>query len=126
MRSGKRKPTSAALKGGALTALAVYVAVAPFQCDAARSCDGLVAFHYPPTSAGHWQALGAAAVVGAGVALLLWTSFEREGRVSAVSRVVVTVLLALGAGISLLSQSVLIVVGPLLASVFLWLMWRPR
>ena len=112
-----------ALRSGLVAGLAVYGAVAPFICAPSGSCEGIVAFHYQPDSAGHFQAVGAAVLVGAAVGLLLWTSLGRGG---AITRAVVTVLLIAGSGISLLSQSVLIFLGPLVTGVFLWFMWAPR
>ena len=112
-----------ALVCGLLVAIDVYILVAPFQCHGDGTCDGLVAFHYQPHSAGHWQALGAAGLVGAVVALLAWLVLGRRGRVHWMARIIATPLLVAGIGVSLLSQSVLLIAGPLVGAIVLWLMW---
>lgn len=108
---------------GLVVGLVVYLLVAPFDCNSSGFCEGLVAFQYQPDSAGHWQAIGAGAVVGGSVALLLWAALAPEGPIFTIIRVVLTMLLVGGIGISLLSQSILIIVGPLLGGLFLWLIW---
>jgi glycerol uptake facilitator-like aquaporin len=110
---------------GGLAAVVVYLLVAPFECTDDGTCEGLVAFRYPPDSAGHWQAIGAAALVGGLVALLLWLVLGPEGRGHTVAKIVATPLLLAGIGISVLSQSALLVVGPVVGGLVLWLMWRP-
>lgn len=107
---------------GFVIGLLTYLLVAPFSCDRDGSCHGLVAFNYEPGSAGHWQALGAGALVGAVVAMLLWLAMA-AGRVHSIARMIATPLLVVGVGISLLSQSVLFVLGPLVGGLVLWLMW---
>lgn len=113
-----------ALTGALITAAVAYLAVAPFRCTPDGTCDGLVAFHYQADSAGHWQAIAAGAVVGGAVGLLLWLLVAPEGPWLTAGKGVVSVLLVAGLGISLLSQSVLVVVGPVLVGILLWLMWR--
>ena len=107
---------------GAAVALVVYVLVAPFKCSRG-TCDGLVAFHYQPDSAGHLQAIGAAVLVGGAAALLLWLVLGPDRHKAA--RLVATPLLIAGIGVSVLSHSVLFIVGPLVGGVVLWLMWFP-
>jgi ABC-type Fe3+-siderophore transport system permease subunit len=107
---------------GAGFGLVTYVLVAPFRCAASGACSGLVAFDYPPDSPGHWQAVGAGAVVGATVALLLFAALA-EGRSQIALRIVLTPLLLAAIGISALSQSVLILLGPTVGSLVLWRLW---
>ena len=109
-----------------MAALVAYVLVAPFKCTDEGTCDGLVAFHYHPDSAGHWQSTAAAALVGGVVALLLWLVLGSEGPRHTVAKVIATPLLLTGMGISVFSQSVLFVLGPLVGGLVLWLMWSPR
>ena len=113
----------AALGAGFLTALLVYVLVAPFKCSARGTCDGLVAFTYQPDSAGHWQAIGAAALVGGAAALLIWLAIGSGGPGHKVAKLVATPLLVAGIGVSILSQSLLMFVGPLVGGLVLWFMW---
>ena len=115
-----------ALGLGGLVALVVYVLVAPFKCTAEGTCDGLVAFHYPPDSGGHWQAVGAAALVGGVAALLLWLVLGSEGPGHKVAKIIATPLLIAGIGVSILSQSVLFVIGPVIGGLVLWLMWGSK
>ena len=115
-----------ALVFGLLVAIVVYVLVAPFTCSVDGTCDGLVAFHYRPASAGHWQAIGAAALVGGVVALLIWLVLGSEGPGHTVAKVVATPLLIAGIGVSVMSQSVLLIVGPLVGGLTLGLMWAPQ
>lgn len=108
---------------GLVTAGAVYVMVAPFRCDPAGSCHGLVAFDYPPGSAAQMRALGAALLVGSAVALPLWVALSPPTHANTVLRTILSVVLVGFIGISLLSHSVLIILGPLLGGIFLWLTW---
>lgn len=72
--------------------LVAYALVAPFRCAASGACSGVVAFDYPPDSAGHWQPVGAGAVVGAIVALPLFAALA-EGRSKIALRILLTPLL---------------------------------
>lgn len=114
---------------GAGAGLVTCVLVAPFRCAASGVCSGLVAFDYQADSAGHWQAIGAAAIVGVTVALLLFAVLA-EGRSQIAMRVMLTPLLLTAIVISALSQSVLILLGPTVGSLVLWRLWsgqpRPR
>ena len=112
---------------GAGLGLATYVLVAPFRCAASGACSGLVAFDYPPDSAGHWQAIGAGPVVGAAVALLLFAALA-EGRSKIALRILLTLPLLAAIVISAFSQSVLILLGPTVGSLVLWRLWsgQPR
>lgn len=111
---------------GIAIAVVVYVLVAPFDCTRGGVCDGLVAFHYQPDSAGHWQALGAATLVGGAAALLLWLVLGSGDPGHEIAKVVATPLLLAGTAVSLLSQSVLLIVGPVAGGLVLWLMWGAR
>lgn len=112
---------------GAGLGLVMYALVAPFRCAASGACSGLVAFDYPPDSAGHWQAVGAGAIVGATVALFLFAALA-EGRSKIALRILLTPLLLVAIVISALSQSVLILLGPAVGSLVLWRLWsgQPR
>ena len=110
---------------GACVAVVIYVIVAPSRC-LGRTCDGLVAFHYPPDSAGHWEAVGAAAVLGSAAALLMWLVIDSEGPAHTWAKIVATPLLIAGMATSLLSQSVLFILGPVIACLVLWFMWKPK
>jgi fructose-specific phosphotransferase system IIC component len=126
MRDEQRRHISAravAAVLGSLAVMAVYVSVAPFRCRSDGWCHGLVAFDYEPRSAGHWQAVGAAALVGGFVAMLAWVSLPPSGSLKNALRVVVTALLAPLITVSLVSQSIMMVIGPVLGAPILWLMW---
>ena len=122
-RPGDR--TSLVTGFGVVLGVVVYVLVAPFRCSSGGTCDGLVAFHYQPGSPGHWQAIGAAALVGGTGALLLWLVVGSDTRGHKLSKLLMTPLLLVGIGVSVLSQSLLFVAGPLLGGIVLWLMWFP-
>ena len=116
----------AALGFGLLVALGVYILVAPFKCGDRGTCDGFVAFHYRPGSPGHWQAIGAAALVGSVVALLIWLVLDSERPGHKVARIIATPLLVAGISVSILSQSLLFIVGPFVGGLVLWLMWGSK
>lgn len=107
----------------AALAAGTFLAVAPFSCDEDGWCHGAVAFEYGPSSAGMWQAIGAAALVGGVAWLLVWLAASPERNSLRGARVAVSALLVAGGAISLLSHSLLVLAGPLGAGFFLWLMW---
>ena len=110
---------------GAAVALVVYVLVAPFKCSRGGTCDGLVAFHYQPDSAGHLQAIGAAVLVGGAAALLLWLVLGSDRGGHKAAKVIATPVLLVGIGMSMYSQSILFFLGPVAGPLLLWLMWAP-
>jgi hypothetical protein len=107
---------------GTALAIVVYVLVAPFRCDVSGVCHGLVAFDYAPDSAGHWQALGAGALVGSTATVLVFAVLA-EGHSRIVLRVVLTPLLVAALVVSLLSHSALIIIGPVITGFVLWGLW---
>ena len=116
----------AALVFGFFVAAAVYILVAPFKCSGDGTCAGLVAFQYRPDSVGHWQAIGAGALVGGVVGLLIWLVLGSEGLGHKVARALATPLLIAGIGVSIVSQSILLLIGPIVGGLVLWLMWGSR
>ena len=126
MPSGRNSVVIASATG-LLLGVTTYLLVAPFTCDPDGVCHGWVAFDYQPGVQGQWQALGAGVLVGAMAALLLWLILAPASGFHSVVRTVMTPLLIAGVGISVLSQSALLAVGPLVGGLSLWLMWRlPR
>jgi hypothetical protein len=115
------------LAAGLITGLATYSLVAPFTCQPSGACEGWVAFQYQPDSAGHFQAATAALLLGASLCALLWLALSSATRTFAVARLIATPLFIAGAVVSIYSQSALLVMGPTLSVVMLWLMWtKPR
>lgn len=107
---------------GCAVGLLVFLAVAPFDCDATGICHGFLAFDYGRDSRGPWQALGAGALVGTVAATLLFAVLA-EGTPKTVMRVALTPLLLGGIAISVLSQSVLFIAGPVIGGLMLWGLW---
>lgn len=107
---------------GAAVAVVVYVLVAPFKCTARGICEGLVAFDHT----GHWQAIGAALLVGGVVALLVWLALGADSPRHRAARVIATPLLIVAVCVSALSHSALFIVGPLVGVLVLFLMWTQR
>jgi apolipoprotein N-acyltransferase len=119
---GTKVASLVAIVAGAL----VYLAVAPFRCEPDGACSGFVAFDYPIGSAAHLRALGAGAIVGLALFLPVWVAVSEPSPLRSALRAVLTVVLIGFIGVSLLSQHVLIVIGPVLGGILLWLMWRDR
>ena len=122
MSGGRRFATLWALA----VAAATFLGVAPFSCSGNGWCHGFAAFDYGPASPGIWQSFGTAALLGGVVWLLVWLAVSPERTTPLGARAVVSLLLVAGAGISLLSHSLLVVAGPLVAGLFLWLIWTRR
>lgn len=59
------------------------------------------------------------------MALLIWLVFGSEGPGHRVAKAIATPFLIAGIGVSVLSQSVLLIIGPLVGGLVLWLMWGP-
>ncbi len=114
------------LVAGSITGVVTYLLVAPFTCPPSGACEGWIAFHYQPDSAGHWQAASAGLLLGACLSALLWLALAPPSRMFAAARLVATPIFIAGTAVSIYSQSVLLVLGPALSGVMLWLMWsRP-
>lgn len=107
---------------GSAVGLLVFLAVVPFDCDGTGICHGFLAFDYGRDSRGPWQALGAGALVGTVAATLLFAVLA-EGTAKTVMRIALTPLLLGGIAISLLSQSLLFIAGPVLGGLVLWRLW---
>lgn len=115
------------LVAGLTTAVVTFALVAPFTCRPSGACEGWVAFQYQPDSARHLQAAAASVLLGACVSALLWLALAPPTRLFAAARLVATPIFLAGAAVSIYSQSALLVVGPTLSVVMLWLMWsKPR
>ncbi len=127
MGSGPTVRSGAYLAAGLITALVTYVLVAPFTCQPSGACEGWVAFQYQPDSAGHLQAATAGLLIGACLSALLWLGLSPHTQTFAIARLIATPVFIAGAVVSIYSQSVLVVMGPTLSVVMLWLMWsKPR
>lgn len=115
------------LVAGSITGVVTYLLVAPFTCRPSGACEGWIAFQYQPNSAGHFQAASAGLLLGACLSALLWLALAPPSRTFAMARLVATPIFIAGAAVSIYSQSVLLVLGPVLSVVMLWLMWsKPR
>lgn len=123
MTEGNSSRAVGSVAAGCAVGLLVFLAVAPFDCDHTGICHGFVAFDYGRDSRGPWQALGAGLLVGAVTATLLFAVLA-DGTAKTVMRVALTPLLLGGIAISVLSQSVLLVVGPVVGGLVLWGLWR--
>lgn len=108
---------------GCALGLLVFLAVAPFDCDDNGICHGLLAFDYGRDSQGPWQAVGAGVLGGAVVAILLFATLA-EGKAKSVMRVALTPFLVAGIAVTILSHSILFILGPLICGLVLWELCR--
>jgi lysylphosphatidylglycerol synthetase-like protein (DUF2156 family) len=106
MTQSNRSSVTVCVAVGCTVGLLVFLAVAPFECEDNGICHGFLAFDYGRDSRGPWQAVGAGALVGAVAAILLFA------------------VLAQGRAKSVLSQSILFVLGPLICGLVLWGLWK--
>lgn len=129
-----RRALVAAVVMAALVALVVFLAVTPNDCytrdfslqGGERICEGRLAFEYRESSAGVFQAIGAALLVGSFVGLFTWTIVAPTGTVRSAFRFVLSLLLVLAIPVTALSFTYLFIIGPTLSLLLLWLMWRRR
>jgi hypothetical protein len=122
MTEGNRSSATVCVAVGCTVGLLVFLAVAPFDCDDNGICHGFLAFDYGRDSRGPWQAIGAGTLVGAVTAILLFAVLA-ESKAKSVTRIVLTPVLVAGIGTSVLSQSVLFVIGPVIGGLVLWGLW---
>ena len=101
-------------------ASAIYLVAAPLDCRPHGYCKSLLG-SYRPDPPGHVFALVAGLVIGSLIFLIGWLVFVRD---SIWVRNVLVFVVALGIGVSLLSQSVLFVIGPALGGLLLWVLLR--
>lgn len=127
MTHGRAAPSAVVyLAAGLIAGLVTYLLVAPFTCQPSGACEGWVAFQYQPDSAGHLQAAAAGLLLGVSLGALSWLALSPATRTFAVARLVATPIFIAGAVVSIYSQSALLVMGPMLSVVMLWLMWSKR
>jgi hypothetical protein len=108
---------------GLLFACVGFLATAPFRCDLTGHCQGILAFDYPYGKTGYGQSSVAAIVVGVLAALFTWVASTPMTRWKLRFRMVVSVGLAGAIPISLISQSFMMIVGPVVGGALLWLLW---
>jgi hypothetical protein len=123
MTQSNRSSVTVCVAVGCTVGLLVFLAVAPFECEDNGICHGFLAFDYGRDSRGPWQAVGAGALVGAVAAILLFAVLA-QGRAKSVMRLLLTPFLLAGIAITVLSQSILFVLGPLICGLVLWGLWK--
>lgn len=123
MTESNRSSAAVSVAVGCAIGLLVFLAVAPFDCDDNGICHGFLAFDYSRDSRGPWQAVGAGALVGALSAVVLFAVLA-EGRAKSLMRVVLTPFLLAGIAITVLSHSIMFILGPLVCGLVLWGVWK--
>lgn len=122
MTQTNRSSAGVSVAVGSSVGLLVFLAVAPFSCDDTGICHGFLAFDYGRDSRGPWQAVSAGVLVGAVVAILLFAVLA-EGTAKNVLRVALTPLLLGGIAITVLSHSILFILGPVFCGLVLSALW---